>query len=239
MRHDLDRKDSAVNLRRTDRNDEPQGYNNPEQIPFTATAMQTAQPKTDTKASDENGGISVFWRVFGGTIVSIVALVAVTIYNSLNTQVSELRNEIRSLTQADGEHVRKDEFSTRMTSQWDRVQNLQSQHTEQNAILRSLRTELDGIKEKLSNLTSDTKSTREDTTKLRQDVDKNVAADLERKARRDEQYKDIDKTMKDLTASLQELQIKLARLEGAQATPKQPRTTPNDKSKDAPKSNGM
>ena len=37
--------------------------------------------------------MSLFWRVFGGTILSIVALAAVTLYNNLSNGISDLRAE--------------------------------------------------------------------------------------------------------------------------------------------------
>ena len=139
--------------------------------------------------------------------------------------------------------MKKDEFGARITSYWDRVQLLQSQNNEQNATIRSMRTEIDGfkekftrcgadidaakkdlatlevLKEKMTVLATDWKTNREDYLKMRQDVDKNLASDQERKSRRDEQYKEIDKSMKDVTAALQAVQIKLARFEGATSVP--------------------
>ena len=38
--------------------------------------------------------ISIFWRVFGGTILSIVALAVITLYNSISSNISDLRNEV-------------------------------------------------------------------------------------------------------------------------------------------------
>lgn len=238
-----------MNLRRNDRPDESDSFGNTAQLPFTATVLQNAQPKTqDAKPADEHGGISVFWRVFGGTIISIVALIGITLFNSMNNQISELRSEIRKLSDAGAEFVKKDEFSGRINSNWDRVQLLQTQNNEQNATIRAMRAEIDGFKEKITrssmdldamkkelntlellkerlmNLAQDTKTQREEYLKLRQDVDKNVASDLERKTRRDEQYKEIDKALKEQAAAMQALQIKLARLEGATSTP--PATPP-------------
>jgi septal ring factor EnvC (AmiA/AmiB activator) len=237
-------KDPDVNLRRNDQSDDHPGYSGPAQLPFTAAVLHNAQSEAaKAKPSDDNGGISVFWRVFGGTIISIVALVGITIYNSMNTQISELRGEIHKLNEARAEFIKKDEFGTRVTSTWDRVQLLQAQNNEQNATIRSMRTEIDGFKEKMTRsnadldaakkdlatlevlkekinvLATDWKTNREDYLKMRQDVDKNLASDQERKTRRDEQYKEIDKSMKDLTATLQAVQIKLARLEGATSAP--------------------
>ncbi len=233
-----------MNLRRQSTSNESESFGGQSQLPFTATALHNAQSgSARNHASDEQGGISVFWRVFGGTIVSIAALAGITIYNSFNNQISELRNEIHKLNEARAELIKKDEFSSRVNSYSDRVLQLQTQNNEQNATIRAMRTELDGykekftrsgmdidaakkdlatievLKEKISSLTADSKSSREDYLKLRQEVDKNLAADQDRKAHRDEQYKEIDRTMKELASSIQALQIKLARLEGATTAP--------------------
>ena len=47
--------------------------------------------------------MSLFWRVFGGTILSVAALIGVTLYNNLNSTISEIRadstrtiNELRA-----------------------------------------------------------------------------------------------------------------------------------------------
>ena len=48
--------------------------------------------KTNEKRDEER--ISLFWRVFGGTILSIVALIFITLYNNLANAVSDLRNDL-------------------------------------------------------------------------------------------------------------------------------------------------
>ncbi|MFO0852231.1 MAG: hypothetical protein U0871_27255 [Gemmataceae bacterium] len=238
--------------------------------------------------------MSLFWRVFGGTILSIVALVCITLFNNLmssiselradvtkanearNAAVVELRTELAKSSEARSDLVRKDEFNTRMTSAWDRVQGLQQQNNTQNATLTSMKTELDGlkerltksatdtetarkeaaaaaeaakkdataavdalkkeqaaineavkrdvaaldlVKEKLTALAADMKTERDDLQKLRQEVGRNQAYDLERKERRDAQYKQFDEAMKELTKGLQDCREKIARLEGLYAPP--------------------
>src|SRR5437763_8513349 len=59
------------------------------------TMRSTANPsaaKPEEKTDDEK--VSIFWRVFGGTILSIVALAAVTLYNNLSSGISDLRAEL-------------------------------------------------------------------------------------------------------------------------------------------------
>ena len=90
---------------------------------------ETARPKPEPappKKSDEER-ISIFWRVFGGTLLSIVALVAITLFNTLNNALSEMRSDIARLNEARADVVKKDEFNARTTGTWDRVQALQTQ----------------------------------------------------------------------------------------------------------------
>lgn len=202
--------------------------------PVVAHALHAAVGGHPEKKDEEK--LSIYWRVFGGTVLSIVALVAVTLYNNVTTNISELRaevnraNEARATAAAElraelaranetrADLVRKDEFSARMTSNWDRVQALQQQNNAQNATLTSLKTELDGVKERFAAATGDFKASRDDIQKLKQEAERNQAYDHERRDRRDTQYKQIDETLKELAKGLQDCREKLARLEG-QYTP--------------------
>jgi hypothetical protein len=118
---------------------------------------ESAKP---VRADDER--ISLFWRVFGGTILSIGALVAITLFNNLMSTITELRSEINKINDHRAELVKKDEFNTRMTSTWERVQALQTQNNTQNAALTSQRTELDGYKERLTKQATDIDAARKD-----------------------------------------------------------------------------
>lgn len=231
-----------MSLRRH-KTDETEIYNSDDDLPVVATALRPPEPPPapEKPKADDHGGMSMFWRVFGGTILSIVALVGVTLYNNLNASIAELRAAVTKLHEEKAELLKKDEFGTRMNTNWERIQQLQGQNNEQNACLRSFRAEVDGLKEKLvrattdldaakkdlaavevmkeklSHLATEAKTYREEHQKLRQDVDKNLASDQERKALRDAQHKDVEKALKDLQTALQDVQIKLARLEGREA----------------------
>jgi hypothetical protein len=94
----------------------------------TEAAVLAAQAPTDArhrKHADGEDKLSLFWRVFGGTILSIVALVGITIYNNLSTSISELRSELSRVNEARAELVKKEEFNARTQNVWDRVQSLQ------------------------------------------------------------------------------------------------------------------
>jgi chromosome segregation ATPase len=73
---------------------------------------------------------------------------------------------------------------------------------------------LEVMKERLALTAGDLKAARDELVKLRQDVDKNQAYDLERRDRRDTQFKQLDETLKEFQKGLQDCREKLARLEG-------------------------
>lgn len=224
-------------------------------------------PKPPPKTDEER--MSLFWRVFGGTILSICALAGITLFNNLSgtlsemrrdigqanearaAAIAELRQEMAKAAEARADLVRKDEFATRLTSNWDRMSTLQQQNNTQNATLTSLKTEVDGVKERVTKQVTDTdsvrkdvaaleavkervaglvvdlKSGRDDAMKLRGEVDRNQAADMERKLSRDTQYKQIDEALKELQKGVQECREKIARLEGSSAAaPKKEKTEP-------------
>jgi chromosome segregation ATPase len=182
----------------------------------------------------------------------MVALTAITLYNSLQSGITELRGEQAKLNELRGDFVRKDEFNTRIAANYDRIGTLQTQNSTQNAAVVSLKTEIDGVKERLAKsateiegvkkdlatievvkerltaLAAELKLAREESMKAKADVEKNLLADQERKAQRDTQYKDLEKAIKDLQTTLQECQVKLARIEGQQ------QAKPAEKAKDAP-----
>ena len=71
----------------------------------TARSAAESGAKAEPKTDDHH--ISVFWRVFGGTILSIVALVTITIYNNMSSSITELRNEVSREREARAELVQR------------------------------------------------------------------------------------------------------------------------------------
>ena len=69
--------------------------------------------------------LSIFWRVFGGTLLSIAALVVITVYNQFNTSLIDLRKEMNQLYENRAELLRKDEFNNRLSSVWTAMKDLQ------------------------------------------------------------------------------------------------------------------
>jgi hypothetical protein len=101
----------------------------PENLVLSAGTLRAAESRPAEPVRLHGGHaeerLSVFWRVFGGTILSIFALVAITLYNNLQSNINELRAELSRSNEARAELVKKEEFNARTQNVWDRVQSLQ------------------------------------------------------------------------------------------------------------------
>jgi DNA repair exonuclease SbcCD ATPase subunit len=131
-----------------------------QQVPSTPVVAETLRSAAATGGSNDTpaGGearISLFWRVFGGTLLSIAALVAVTVYQQLTNGLNDLRGEqghlntdlrkdLSRLSEAQADLVKKDDYNSRLRSVWDGIKDLQADKStvtalkERLAVLRQL-----------------------------------------------------------------------------------------------------
>ncbi len=206
-----------------------------------AVAVMAEATRHHDPLRTEEEKLSVFWRVFGGTLISVAALVAITVFNSMNGNISELRNEVSRLHEAKAESAKKDDLNALRTQlatyaeyrrEIDSLKERAGKHRaeldevkkEATAQVEALKKDvaaMEVLKEKLTGASADAKAAKDDLAKLRQDVDKNQAYDIERRDRRDVQHKQIEETLKDIQKNLLEAREKIARLEGQQ-TPMKP-----------------
>lgn len=208
------------------------------------------------KSEDEK--VSLFWRVFGGTILSVCALAGLTLYTTLTNNISELRGEVGKLNEAKADAAKKDELNVvrtqmatfteyrreidslkeraakyraevdeakkeaataldqgkkELAGQLEAVRKEQAATTD---VLKKDVAALELLRERLVAVAADVKAARDDAQKVRQDVDKNQAYDLERRDRRDVQMKQLDEALKEIQKNLLETREKVARLEGQQ-----------------------
>jgi hypothetical protein len=77
-----------------------------------ASNLPAAGPETKEEKS-----IPLVWRIFGGTVLSIGAMLAVTLYSQLSAKVDGLTSAT----------INKDEFFALRKYFWDRLQSVQSQ----------------------------------------------------------------------------------------------------------------
>lgn len=177
-------------------------------VAFAAVHSKSAEQQK-TKTDEER--MSIFWRVFGGTIVSICALVGITLFNNFNSNLSELRGEIARINEARGDLVKKDEFNTRITSNYERVQQLQSQNTTQNATITSLQTSNAELKDRLAAMKTDLDAARKEAVTVAETAKKEVAAALEQ-VRKDQAA--INDALKKDIATIEGLKERIVSAEG-------------------------
>lgn len=116
--------------------------------------MRPDQERDKPASSEER--MSPMWRIFGGTLLSIAALVVITVCQYFNSALGDLRAELGRvkedlrkemtnlntdlrkdlgrLNEAQGETVRKEEFNTRVKSVWDSLKELQGLSATVNAL---------------------------------------------------------------------------------------------------------
>ena len=210
-----------MNTRRPGRDEELNGLDarDAEAVVVAAGTLRAPDPRPDPTHRHPDDRLSVFWRVFGGTILSITALVAITLYNNLSNTINELRTEVSRANEARAELVKKEEFNARTQNIWDRVQTLQ----ELRATVAGLKEQVSGFSEKQGDLKSvrDQLGLLEQRLKMAEDDHKalakaeNTITALEQKAAaRDAQFKAAEEERKELAKQLLELRERLAKVEG-------------------------
>jgi DNA repair exonuclease SbcCD ATPase subunit len=156
-------------------------------------ALETARSAAESsskgaEAKPEEERVSLFWRIFGGTILSIVALVTITLYNNLTTSISDLRAEVSSEREARAELVKKDEYNTRVNAVYERMRGIDA-----------VKIELEGMKEKVQSQSVAADGAKKDTAAAVEAVKKDFSASID--------------AMKKDTAALEVLKERVAALE--------------------------
>lgn len=145
----------------------------------------------------EEEKVSLFWRLFGGTILSVVALAGITLYNTMNNSISELRAEVVRLNEVKVDAAKKEDVVALRTRADDNRREIDSMKER----LSKYRTELDAAKKEQGAATD--------------------AAKKEQGAAVEAVRKDLLALEKDLQKALAEAREKIARIEGQQ-TPMKP-----------------
>ena len=78
--------------------------------------------------------IPIFWRVFGGTVLSIAALACMTVYQQFNNGINDLRKELNAERETRADLVKKDEVSNRLSQVWTGIKDASAANTEITAI---------------------------------------------------------------------------------------------------------
>ncbi|HEY1859731.1 MAG TPA: hypothetical protein VGG61_05230 [Gemmataceae bacterium] len=114
--------------RQYSRNDDSSGQHT---SPLSVVAAETLRSGSSSSyravaAGKGDERISLFWRIFGGTILSLVGLVVITAYQQLSSSINELRAELARQSEARSDLVKKDELNTRAASVWSSIKDLQT-----------------------------------------------------------------------------------------------------------------
>jgi septal ring factor EnvC (AmiA/AmiB activator) len=118
--------ESTVNRRESSRRDEIPAYLGCDPtVSFVSEALRASQTPASANNKNEEK-VSFFWRVFGGSLVSVFALVLLQAYQSLTGNIHELRSDQNRMREAAADFIKKDELSNRTTQLWNRLQELQN-----------------------------------------------------------------------------------------------------------------
>lgn len=197
----------------------------PAPIILTAEALRNAQAQHAKSGGKGEDRISVFWRVFGGTLLSIGALVCITLFQQLTNGMSELRTNMNRLNEGRGDLVKLDDFNTRTASIWNSIKELQTA----NAVVS-------GLKERSALLEQQVKAVHDQLTeritatangmKEIEGANAAISALRERSAVTDQQLKAAEEERKELVHEIQRLRERLAALEGRQNATQPPGAAP-------------
>jgi chromosome segregation ATPase len=172
------------------------------------SAGESAAAAGKTPAKEEER-VSLFWRLFGGTILSITSLVLITLYNNLSTGISDLRNDLNKQRDAMNELVKKEDFNTRSTNIYDRIRGLDA-----------LKVEIEGLRERVTADVAAVGALKKETAAAVDGMRKDLAASLEAvkkdvAAASDQQKKDeaLMVVLKERIAAAEELKKDVAGIE--------------------------
>ena len=176
----------------------------PQSIPVTpllaAEVLRNAAMAGGSKAKGEES-ISPFWRIFGATLLSIAALVAITVYEQLAGGISEVRHGLEQMTN-------KEEFATSRTKVWEKFFEIEKK-TEQGDVVLADRCAR--LEQQLKDLESTRNEMLHEVRWLREAT---VTALKDRSALLEEQVKTGQAAHREVVNELQQLRARLAALEG-------------------------
>jgi chromosome segregation ATPase len=225
--------------KRITRTDEHSAFTNSERhLILAAEALRASDAAPKDRKDEKVGGdekVSMFWRVFGGTILSITALMIINAYQSLANNIHEVRGDISRFRESAGEFIKKDEFNNRTTTIWNSLREAQAV----NASVTVLASKMTAVEQQLATadrerrdmqaaLTAaaaakDRLAALEDGRKVGEQDHKDLvavgaalAALRDRDGVLEKQIKDGEAERRELTRELQHLRERLAKLEGLQ-----------------------
>lgn len=132
------------------------------------SAVQTSSSCNKEDKEEKGEHMSLFWRVFGGTILSISSLIVITLYNNLSTGISDIRADLNKEREARGDLVKKDDYNTRSNAVFDRIHSLDA-----------LKPEIEGLRERANANAASMESVKKDTCATVDGLKKDVATTVD------------------------------------------------------------
>jgi chromosome segregation ATPase len=132
------------------------------------TLRSTANPPVAVVKKNKEEHISLFWRVFGGTIISISSLIVITLYNNISSSISDIRNDLNKERDARADLVKKDDFNTRSTAIFDRIRSMDA-----------LKPDIEGLRERVTANSGAVDGMKKDTGASVDALKKEVTATVE------------------------------------------------------------
>lgn len=197
------------------------------------TPKSHAAPKEANSSKSGDEKISLFWRIFGGTILSIVALLVITAYQSISGSIHDMHTELSQLREAKASLVPKDEFAATRTRMWEKIQDVEKQVGAASAPVVQIKDRITQLEEQSKTTSQERKemhelhaTMKERMTQFEQQLNqgKMTQKDLqsllqtvsglqEKAVLRDQQLKQLEDERKDLIKEVQALRERLARVE--------------------------
>jgi chromosome segregation ATPase len=134
-----------------------------------AETLRSSAQSSSKSEDDEGKGehMSLFWRVFGGTILSISSLIVITLYNNLSTGISDLRTDLNKERDARADLIKKDDYSARSAAISEHIRNLDA-----------LKPELEGLRERVTANAASVEGVKKDTGAAVEEFKKEVTSTL-------------------------------------------------------------
>ena len=140
-----------------------------------ALQVATATAAMPVKKSDDEK-MSIFWRVFGGAILSVAALGAFTLYNTLTSNIAELRADVSRLNEVKAEAAKKEDVAALRAREDENRRELDGQKDR----LNKYRQEMDAAKKESCTATD---AVKKDLTATEKELQKALAEVREKLAR--------------------------------------------------------
>jgi peptidoglycan hydrolase CwlO-like protein len=113
------------------------------------------------------------WRISFGALLSLVALVCITLYHQLNNSLNTLRGEVANVNAKSATLVSKDEFNSRLTGMNQRNETLQKNVTDlekANVVILTLRDRSEQLEKRLNASDADRKELEREVRQLRERI---------------------------------------------------------------------